>query len=327
MEKKEKLKSFLTSAGNAAKHLYNSAVQSIDQNDDGKFDLEDVSAIAGSIGEVVKSGTQSVKDSAAEAHRQHDLKTLQPIFSDTLNDAEFTLSKLIRIAPRDKKHADSIVCQNSIGYNSDFKGFHVINIFSDSVPAFGLSFYPDMDSDFYYADPIDRNRYISLDEYFSYLKVARINELQKLAQDLGAKHFKVTFKEEQTSFSAKKTDSHGKAAPGSADVKQNAADKKYSLVEIAAEMSCAGHAPSVPSLVYLQRDPSIQALVAMRLDEEAPLLHQKFMLKMSSSSGMKETDAVKIDAVLKSFKCSGNATVTSEVQNESRRYLEYEIDF
>ena len=65
----------------------------------------------------------------------------------------------------------------------------------------------------------------------------------------------------------------------------------------------------------------------MRLNETAPLLRQKFMLKMSTSSGMKESDAVKIDAVLKGMKFSGNTTVSSEAQNEARRYLEYEIEF
>lgn len=54
---------------------------------------------------------------------------------------------------------------------------------------------------------------------------------------------------------------------------------------------------------------------------------QEFFGKISNSSGLKESEAVKIDAVLKGMKCSGNTTVVSEVQNESRRYLEYEIDF
>ena len=48
---------------------------------------------------------------------------------------------------------------------------------------------------------------------------------------------------------------------------------------------------------------------------------------MSISSGMKENDAIKIDAALKGMKCSGNTTVSSEARNEDRRYLEYEISF
>ena len=65
----------------------------------------------------------------------------------------------------------------------------------------------------------------------------------------------------------------------------------------------------------------------MRMDEKAPLTHQKFTLNLSNSSGIKEKDAIKIDAVLKAMKIAGNATVTSEVKNEERRFFEYEIDF
>ena len=56
-------------------------------------------------------------------------------------------------------------------------------------------------------------------------------------------------------------------------------------------------------------------------------MRQKFMIKLSSSSGLKESDAIKIDSALKELKCSGNTTVTSEAQNESRRCFEYEIEF
>ena len=65
----------------------------------------------------------------------------------------------------------------------------------------------------------------------------------------------------------------------------------------------------------------------MRMDETSPLMRERFMLNLSQSSGMKENDAVKIDAVLKGMKCSGNTTVASEAKNEARRYLEYEIEF
>ena len=303
-------------------------IQVADQNADGKFDLEDVSVIAGSVGNVMKKGAQTLKETTDEKARQLELKTLQPIFLETLNDTDFLMSRFIRITDRDKKHAESEVCKGSIGFLSDQKGLHIVNIFRDSIDSYGLSFYPDCDSEFYYVDPSDRDGYIALDEYFSYLKQVRISELQKIAQDLGAKHFKVTYKEEKTSFSEKKVSKKVTAKPiASIDVEQNNENKKYSTVEIAAEMECPGHIPVKPKLKYMKYDPSINGLVEMRMNEHAPLLHQKFMLKLSNSSGLKESEAIKIDAVLKGMKCTGNATVLSETQNESRRYLEYEIDF
>ena len=52
-----------------------------------------------------------------------------------------------------------------------------------------------------------------------------------------------------------------------------------------------------------------------------------YMIKLSNSSGLKENDAIKIDAILRGMRFAGNTTVQSESKNEARRYLEYEIDF
>lgn len=131
-----------------------------------------------------------------------------------------------------------------IGFGSNHKELHIVNIFKDSIDAFGLSFYPDCDSEFYYVDPSDRDTYIALDEYFNYLKIARISELKKIAQDLGAKYFKVTYKEEKASFSEKKANVKINAkSVASTDMEHNYLNKKYSTVDIAAEMEFPGHAP------------------------------------------------------------------------------------
>ena len=330
MEKKSKLGAFVSDAGKTARNLFDKsrdfAIQTVDQNDDGKFDLSDVSAMAESMGDAVKKGTRAMKESAEERARNMELKALHPLFPDSLDSADFLMPKFIRVTDRDKRYAESEVCQGSVGFISDQKELRVVNIFKDSIEAFGLTFYPDCDYEFYYVDPSDRDRYIALNDYFGYLKTARIIELQKIAQDLGAKHFRVTYKEELSSSSEKKVKTHAKAVVA-ADAASESAEKEYSTVEIAADMTFPGHAPIKPQLRYMQREPIIQNLISMRMDEKAPLLHQKLMLKLSNSSGMKESDAVKIDAALKGMKFSGNATVASEAKNESRRYLEYEIEF
>ena len=69
MDKKLNLSGFVSGAGKAAKGLLDSAVQTADQNDDGKFDLSDVSAIAETMGKAVKKGTQAVMVSAEEKAR------------------------------------------------------------------------------------------------------------------------------------------------------------------------------------------------------------------------------------------------------------------
>lgn len=306
-------------------------VKTTDQNDDGQLDMEDVSIIAETIGNAAKNTALNVADTVQEKSREWQKKILKPIFPEDLDNADFLLSKLIRVVKADKKHADSDVCTGSIGFITDQRDMKVVNIYRNCVDIFAISFYPDAESEVYYVDPSDRDRYIALDDYFSYLKVARVNELQKIAQDLGAKHFRVTYKEQKTMFSKNiaKVKATAKVPMGAGDVdsERDLSATAVSSVEVAAEMECPGHTPQEPTLHYLQREPSIQTLIALRMDKDSPISHQKYTLKLSNSSGIKEKDAMKIDAVLKAMKISGNTTVTSEVQKEARRFFEYEIDF
>lgn len=331
MEKK-KLGNILANTGSAVRDTFGKTkervIHTVDQNNDGKLDLSDVSVVADAVGNAMKKGATAVKESAEENRKRIELKTLLPIFPDTLDQADFLMSKLVRVAERDKKHAESDVCQGSIGFLSEKGGLRVVNIFRDSLNIFGLSFYPNADYEFYYVNPTDRDHYICLSDYFAYLKIMRINELQRVAQDLGAKHFKVTYKEETTSSSDVKRTIHGKAAKvADADYEHHATEKKFSMVEVAAELHMAGHAPQQPTLVYLVKDDNVQNLIHLRMNGGEDFHNHKISIKLINSSGIKESDAIKIDGVLKAMKVSGNATVSNEARNESRRYLEYEIDF
>lgn len=327
---KGKIAEFINNAGTAAKSAIDKAkektISVIDQNEDGTFDMSDVSVVADAVGDAVKKGANTLKETAEESHRIAELKRLRPIFPSTLDETDFVLTKLIRVLDRDKKYVESEVCQGSIGYKSEKSGFHIINLFKDSIDKFGLTFYPDSDCEFYYVNPTDRDNYISLDDYFSYLKLVRINELQRVAMELGAKYFKVTYKEESTSFSDVSVKAQLKAdKAANVDGKHDASEKKYSMINVAAENSMDGHEPKCPNLVYLAKDDSVNNLINLRMNGN--LKSQKISIKMSNSSGIKESDAVKIDAALKGMKVSGNTTVSAEAKNESRRYLEYEISF
>ena len=236
-------------------------------------------------------------------------------------------SRLIRIVERDKKF-DIEVCKGSIGYWATCKGERWMNIFKDSVNKFGLNFYPNDEVNFYYMDPTDGDSYIVLDEYFDRLKQARVSELQKIAQDLGAKYFKVTYMKEKTTLSKKSANGKGSIhKKGNGSVQMNATEQKYDRMDIAAEMSFPGHEPVMPHVRYLKYDPNILNLIEMRMDTKGPVKHQTLNIKLSSSSGLKETDAVKVDMILKSLKMAGNTTVSSEAQNEAKSILKYEIDF
>ena len=186
--KKGKLGETVKEVGKSASRLLNNTakvvVKKFDQNNDGEFDMQDLSIVADGISATVKDTASSIRDNIEEKNRQMEKKLLCPIFEEDLESTDFSMTKLIRVTTIDKKRAESEVCVGSVGYLSDFKEIQVVNVFIDKLDVFGLKLYPDAESELYYVDPNDRDRYIALDEYFNYLKVARVNELQRIAQTL-----------------------------------------------------------------------------------------------------------------------------------------------
>lgn len=110
-----------------------------------------------------------------------------------------------------------------------------------------------------------------------------MDELQKIAQDLGAKHFRGTCKEQKTSFSSNTIKAKRKVKhPFSFDAEHALSSTSISAVKVAAEMDCPGHAPILPQLRYLQKEHSIQNLIALRIDKDSPISHQKYTLQLSN---------------------------------------------
>ena len=325
---KKRIESLLANSEKMARDVIDNVTQAIDQNDDGKLDAEDVSVIAESLGNAMKTHTKAIKESAEEKARQYEEYTLRPVFVGTLSEDEFKMSKFVRITERDKKRAESEVCQGSIGYEDYHNGYRVVTIFEDSIEPFGLTFYPDNDCEFYYVDPSDSKRYIALDEYFEYLKAVRVDELGRIAKALGAKHYSITYKEEKTSFSNKKAKAKAAAAKvGDVDAEHDLDNRKYSRVEIKDKASFPGKPPVKPELKYLKDDNHIKTLIAMRMDSSSPLFHKTYEIRLNQSTDMKKKEAAKIDGVLKGLKCNSEASVAVEANNETRRFLEYDIEF
>ena len=152
-------------------------VERIDRNGDGKLGMKDISALH-----------EELLEKKSRIRMEAERKALCPIFIDDLDKPDFQISKLIRIVEMDKRREESEACVGSIGYESIQKGLRVVSIFPEMTAAFGLTFYPEADLGVYYVDPSDRDHYIALDDYFYYLRIARVSELQRIAQDLGAKH-------------------------------------------------------------------------------------------------------------------------------------------
>lgn len=326
MEKKINFKNISDSVSNTAKKAIDSAVQTIDRNGDGKLDKTDLNIMKEKMGNAVQEGAKFVAENARIAKENIDMKTLAPLFPKDLEEPEFYMQRFIRVSDREKKFERKEICNGSIGKMSSVKGNEVLTVFRDSIQDFKIKLVPDENSEFYYVDPSDSQCYIALDDYFAYLKLARISELQMIAQELGAKYFKVTYKEEKTSFSDKRGKIKIKAT-SNPELEKSKQETEYSTAEIAAEMSFLGHEPKEPQIKYLEKEADIRSLVSMRMHKEGTLLNKTFMLRLSNTTGIKEKEAAKIDTILSGLKCSGNTTVESEARNEARRFLEYDIRF
>ena len=328
--------------GNLINRAKNRLINTIDQNDDGSVDFKDVAMVADNVSSAAKKMASSFQGSVIQGSNQignwmnqamleAERNALRPVFPDDLGGTEFVMPPLIRVADIDKKHAESEVCKGSIGYMSEHSGMKVANVFADCIERFGIELYPNKTSEVYYVNPSDRDHYIALDEYFDYLRIARVNELQKIAQDLGAKYFKVTYLEEKKTLSSHslKAQEKGifkKSGNMNASIDHSDSEKTYSKSEVAAEMYFVGHDPIEPKLVYFQNNQTVRNLIDLRMADNT-MTSQKIMINCSNTSGIKTKDAIKIDAALKSMKCSGNTTMVSEAQSEERRVFMYEIEF
>ncbi len=294
--------------------------KAIDQNGDGKLDLSDIQVIS-----------DKIQADRAENQRQVDLKRLKPLFLDDFERAEFVMPKLIRVDEIDKPHAESAVCKDSIGFRTVQGDLSALTLYRNSIEELGLTFYPELENSVYYVDPCDRDHYIMLDDYFTYMKMQRVIELQRIAQSLGAKHFIVTYKERSKSTSSKSVEASvgGKKDVNKADAKvsHSATNSSMSAISIEAEMRFPGHAPVKPELHYLKKEINIINLIELRMDPLSPLQHHHFNIEMSESSGIRVKDAIKIEAMLKAMKISGSTSVVSDAQNEASHILEYEIEF
>lgn len=294
--------------------------QALDQNGDGQLDVSDL--------HVVQKRNQAAQE---ENQRKADLERLKPMFQGDFKADEFVLPKMIRVAEIDKAHADSAACKDSVGYKTVMDDVTMVTIFRNFVDSLGLSFYPDLDTGEYYVDPCDRDHYIALDRYFEYMKSQCVSELQRIAQSLGAKHFRVVSREKTESVSSNSIDAaaSGKAVGQSvgAGYSHDASNSSMRSISIEGEMRFPGHAPVMPELRYLKNDINVINLIEMRMDPLSPLQQQHLSIEMINSSGMKVKDAVKIDAMFKAMKIAGHADFLSQVQSEARRILEYDIEF
>ncbi len=317
---KEKLLNIANTVGNATK----STVSNIG---------EATKNAAITVAENVKEGSEQLNERLDQMKYDNDKKRLCPIYKEELLAPDFVLPALIHIVDYDKRKENK-ACEGAVGFLTG-KEAKILNVYREFVNLLDITFYPILEDAVYYVDPCFSNLYVKLDEYFAYLKKVRVDELTTVAQALGAKHVEIVLKGNQRIAQSQSSSVSGGASKrcigkANGEFSSSRASNEFTGVEVAAKIDFGGNETSVePKLVYFKNESDINALIKMRLNpsNENKILSKTYSLQYGNSSGIKVSDAQKIDASLTQINCGMSRSVTSEAMSESNTILEYTIVF
>ncbi len=331
------------SVSNFASKTQESIAHAVDKNGDGKFDRSDIglsdenlqaakekaNKLVAAAGDGIKNKSEMWNKAIADSKLDKEWKTLRPVFINELTPIE-EIPNMVRIVAHDRKRDESAICDGSVGYWEVVKGVDTLCVYEDCAVQLGICFHPSITLGIFYAEPYQEHFFVSLDEYFNYLKKARVNELETIAQKLGAKRVQITFKEQAKNAVKRNMQANANALNKvSASGTFSQADNEYAGIEIAADLVFSGHDhPEVPELVYFKHETDIEKLIEMRTSNGENRIQSKtYKLQCSKSIGIKASEAAKIDAVAGHLKCGASQSFSSEVQRENRTELEYKIEF
>lgn len=271
----------------------------------------------------ISMGGEKIKDIKETA----DYAILQPVFLDKIKTEEYSLPIMIRIDECDKKHKKNKICKGSIGFESCYGETKVFTVYPEYASEIGVTFENGITKDLYLVNPIDNKHYIPINDYFYYLKEKKINELCRIAQELGATKISISLKEEKKVF-AKKTGKIkvGKGKKEAILIEADVDKKTFDRTEIVCKETYRGKDPSRPQLLYFKHVQDLNSLINARMSDN-PLKEKECLFKYTCKTDLSVDMAAKIDAALKKMKYSGNATFHHEVVNENYLCFDYKILF
>ena len=291
---------------------------------------KDVSEFAGEQLKTAKGIFNRVSKEMGDNLSRQRLEKFRPVFSDRIDSGELSFPEMIQIIDTDKR-TQFEECKNAVAFEDNINKQEVLSVFKGSTEMLQLNFIPERNLSIYYVHPLDKTTYIEMSKYFSYLKEAKVAELEYIAQSLGAKYFKVSILEESNTENIKKVGGEAKLGflKDKMGVKsqRDIGEKHYESLGVAAESRFTGKDPVKPELKYWASNVAIRSLVEQRMSPDNPLSSKIYRLDYNTSSGITEKEAAKIDGVLKSLKFSGAGSFSEAAKTETRRKFEYIIEF
>ena len=328
-DKKNKILNGLRSSGEKLGKLARSSGKVIaEKAEDVTIWAKDTKDKAVILADEATDAGKKILDNIAQAKKESDYRILRPVFVDDIEDSSFDMPRMINLCEMDEKRKKNPVCLNSIGFQSSPNDVPVLNIFRDKFNQFGITVFPDIIDGVYYANPAIPGTYISVEQYFKFIKEEKVRELVRIAKDLGAKHVVVEISEKEASIDQKTAKAAAKVGKGKAEAAAEMAQKHSVGVTVGANERWSGHnQPKRPELVYFKNENHIKDLIDMRFDPMNKLESHTYEIEYTSSASIKVKEAVKIDGALKAMKCNISESMSSGAEKSERTYFRYTVEF
>ena len=151
----------------------------------------------------VKAGAVAFAEKTKEQENARKLKKYNPLFPEQYKSESFNIPNIIVIVD-DAIRRDIEVCEGAIGWLGKDTGEEVLYLYDEAIEFSGVSFIPaPVCNAVYYVDNFDRNRFIQADCIFNRTLKEKIDELQHIAEYIGAKRCLIHISESHDSSKAK----------------------------------------------------------------------------------------------------------------------------
>lgn len=229
------------------------------------------------VNEKRKQGTDIIVEKYGDVKYGIDKKKYSPVFKEDIESDGYSKPFIIRVVDFHKA-MEVDACKGAVGLTERAKGEKVLTLYSDYAKESGIAFYPNVEETVFCMDPYKENTYICLDEYFHKIKNAKVDELETIAHQLGAKSVKISLKVQKTRLisNTKNVVANGGEKKGNASLNYECFKDEDATLDVVSEVKFEGSdTPTKPVLTYFKEDENIKSLILMRMDPIASKLQSK----------------------------------------------------
>ncbi|MBQ4618116.1 MAG: hypothetical protein IJB27_07075 [Clostridia bacterium] len=291
------------------------------------------------VGASTKAGVEALVEKSKADSQERRLKKYNPLFPEQYQSESFHIPNIIAIVD-DAVRRDIDVCEGAIGWLDKDSGEEVLCLYDEAVEFSGIQFIPaPICNAVYYVDRFDRNRFIQADCIFSRTLKEKVDELQHIAECLGARSCLIEMVESsgnlvsnQIAVDAEisKKGARGKAAEnygGAMEYGSVNANSRMQNGRVEAKFKWF-RSPQHPTLKWFAHDDGILHLVDTCCSGKRAVKEITVEVFGSTVTTMSQSVACAIDGVVgKIFSGKANVSVEKLAQKEYNSKLMFYVKF